>query len=120
MSDGTDPQSVYMTLLRAQEEVEALQRWDEYLHVEQRELKTVHATIAERAADAPAALAKGLRHTEPPLTEAIRTRLRVIDDELSRLESRVEAAQEHLRTCEEALRAVGGPKVVSGGTHVPR
>lgn len=100
-------EAAYFTLLRAREEVTALQRYDEVLHDEARRLdrfRTEGAALAERA---DRRLLRALTHTDGPLAEAIAQRQRVIADERARVPDRLAAAEAFVSECEathDALR----------------
>lgn len=93
-------QAAYFTLLRAREELDALRRYEEFLYAERDRIARFAAAgdaLDERVDDR---LRRALRHTDGPLTRALRERLGAIDDELAHLPERVEAAEAYVRDCE--------------------
>lgn len=104
-------EAAYFTLLRARDEVQALQRYGEVLHDEQRRLHRFRAEGAAVAARVDRRLLRALRHTDGPLDEAVEARSAVIDDERARLPERIAAAQAFVTEAEadhEALRSGRG------------
>lgn len=86
-------QAAYFALLRAREELEALQRYGEYLEAERRRLAATVERRRELVSDVDPRLARALRHTDEALDKAVELRRRVIADELRRLPGRIEAAE---------------------------
>lgn len=86
-------EAAYFTLLRAREEVQALTRYGEVLHDEERRLRrfrTEGEAIADRV---DRRLLRAIKHTDGPLQEALDTRLAVLADERVRLPDRIAAAE---------------------------
>lgn len=103
-----DAEAAYFALLRAKDEVTALQRYDEYLGDEARRLRRSLSEADALATQAPARLHRRLAHTDAALAEAARLRLEVIAEERRRLPEQIEAAQAWVAECEaehERLRA---------------
>jgi hypothetical protein len=95
-------EAAYFTLLRARDELTALQRYSELLD---QEVQRLHRFRAEGAAlfdRADRRLLRPLRHSDGPLQEAIDQRLRVIADERDRLPDRMAAAQAFVDEAEAA------------------
>lgn len=103
-----DVEAAYFAVLRAREDLTDLQRYDEHLRDELRRLARFLAETRAAAEDAPRGLRRRLRHTDDPLHDAVRQRREAAADELSRMDTRIEAAEAYVRECEaehERLRA---------------
>lgn len=101
-------EAAYFALLRAREEVADLHRYEEYLRAEAQRLRRTSSEARALAEQVDRKHRRRLRHTDQPLDDAVRTRLEVIADELSRLPERLAAAEAHVEECErehERLRA---------------
>lgn len=92
--------AAYFALLRAREELDGVRRYDEYLRDEARRLRRSLAEGAALADTVDRRLRRPLRHTDQPLEEAIRTRLAVIEEELSVIPEREAAAAAYVDECE--------------------
>ena len=100
-------EAAYFTLLRAREELSALQRWEEFLADELRRMRRFDREGAALDDTVDRRLRRALRHTDGPLKEALDARAAAIRDEQARLPDRVAAAQRFVEECErdhEALR----------------
>jgi len=93
-------EAAYFALLRAREDLAELEHFREYLDDELRRIRrfmsegaALEDTVAQR-------FRRRLSHTDRPLTDALRTRQRVIEDELERLPDRVTAASDYVADCE--------------------
>ena len=107
---GNEVEAAYFTLLRAREEVAALQRYEEYLVAEAQRLRRTTSEAAALLTQVDPGLVRPLRHTDRPLEEVVRARLGAIDDELQRLPDRIAAAEAYVEDCEREharLRAGG-------------
>jgi len=93
-------EAAYFTLLRAREELDGVRRYGEYLREESRRLRRFLAEGEALADTVDRRLRRPLWHTEPPLVEAIRARLAVIDEELGELPEREQAAERFVAECE--------------------
>lgn len=80
-------------MLRAREELAALQRYAEFLEAERRRLQRFTAEGDALDAHVNPRLRRGIAHTDGPLATAIRQRLEVIAGELERLPDRIAAAE---------------------------
>jgi hypothetical protein len=93
-------EAAYFTLLRAREELAGLRRYDEYLRDDRARLRRFTAE-GEALSDAvDRRYRRALGHTDEPITEALRARLRVIEEELARLPDRLSAAEAFVDECE--------------------
>jgi hypothetical protein len=101
-----DLETAYFSLLRAREELAALQRYDEVLLAESQRLRRSRSERVALLEQADARLLRALRHTDDPLDRAVDTRLAVIDDERARLPARIEAAAAHVDDCEREHTAL--------------
>ena len=106
MARGDDEQAAYFALLRAREELAALQRYAEYLVAERSRIDEFVARGAELDETVDTRLRRALRHTDEPLGEALELRRRVIADERRRMPERIEAAQAYVDECEAAHAAM--------------
>lgn len=105
----SEVESAYFALLRAREDHTDLQRYEEHLRDELRRLTRFMAETRAAADDAPPRLRRRLRHTDDPLADAVRARQEAVRDELARMEERLEAAADYVRSCEAAhLRLQSG------------
>lgn len=106
-----DVEAAYFALLRAREDETDLQRYGEYLHDEVRRLRRVRSELDAAAGDAPGRLRRRIAHTDGALSKALQVRLEVVDEELARLDQRVDDARAYVAECEHthaALRAAAG------------
>lgn len=106
MTRRDDEQAAYFALLRAREELAALQRYGEYLVAERARIDDFVASGAELDETVDPRLRRALRHTDEPMGEALELRRRVIADERRRLPERIEAAQAYVDECEAAHAAM--------------
>lgn len=93
-------EAAYFTLLRAREELDALRRYEEFLAEEGRRLRRFTSEGEALAEAAALRLRRPLRPSEELITEAVRSRLAVIDDELGRVPDRLTAAEAFVTECE--------------------
>ncbi len=106
MGRQDEEQTAYFALLRAREELAALQRYQEYLVAERARIDGFVAAGTELDGTVDQRLRRALRHTDEPLGEALELRRRVIADERRRLPERIEAAQAYVDECETAHAAL--------------
>ena len=106
MARKDEEQAAYFALLRAREELAALQRYEEYLTAERARIDAFVAAGSELDTTVDRRLRRALRHTDEPLGEALELRRRVIADERRRLPERIEAAQAYVDECEVAHAAL--------------
>lgn len=103
-------EAAYFTLLRAREELTALQRYEEYLHEEQRRLRRFVREGAALIDQIDPRLRRLITHTDEALERALREREGVLQDELAHLPERIQAAEAFVEECEREhaqLRANG-------------
>ncbi len=103
-------EAAYFSLLRAREELDDLRRFEEYLGDEIRRLRRFMSEGAALEDDLHKHLRLRLAHTQQPLGEAVQGRIETCQDELSRMEARVLAAEAFVAESEsrhERLRAAG-------------
>lgn len=108
MARRDDEQAAYFALLRAREELAALQRYTEYLTAERARIDRFVADGVELDTTVEPRLRRALRHSDEPLGEALELRRRVLADERHRLPNRLEAAQAYVDECEAAHAARRG------------
>ena len=89
-------QAAYFTLLRARDELESLQRYQEYLRGERERLVASADERQTAAQSIDRRLRRALRPTTELLDKAVEQRLRVIEDELRRLPDRIDAAKRYV------------------------
>ena len=106
MARRDDEQAAYFALLRAREELAALQRYAEYLVAERARIDEFVARGTELDETVDGRLRRALRHTDEAVGEALELRRRVIADERRRLPERIEAAQAYVDECEAAHAAM--------------
>lgn len=106
MARRDDEQAAYFALLRAREELAALQRYGEYLVAERARIDAFVAAGSELDQTVDTRLRRALRHTDEPVGEALELRRRVLADERRRLPDRLEAAQAYVDECETAHAAL--------------
>lgn len=106
MTRRDEEQAAYFALLRAREELAALQRYGEYLVAERARIDAFVERGTELDDTVEPRLRRALRHTDEPVGEALELRRRVIADERRRLPERLEAAQEYVDECEAAHAAM--------------
>jgi hypothetical protein len=104
-----ETEAAYFALLRAREELTALQRYGEFLEAEQRRIHRFVADGDALDAHVDRRLRRRIAHTDAGLADALRTRLETIAGELERLPDRIEAAAAYVEECEqEHARLRGG------------
>jgi len=96
-----ETEAAYFTLLRAREDLAALQRYEEYLADEVRRLRRFVSEGEALADPVDPRLRRGVRHTEQPLLDAVKRRLDVLADERARLPQRIEDAASFVTDCEQ-------------------
>ena len=107
MTGRDEAQAAYFALLRAREELQLLERHDEYLRAELRRLRR---TVAEERAlrdAAPAGPRRPLRASDEALEEVVERRAALLEDELERLPARLAAAADFVAECERTSRLLG-------------
>lgn len=103
MSARSEYEAAYFTLLRAVEERDDLLRYRELLHAERDRLDGVGAATSATDEALPRRLRRPLAQTAKPLLEAVGRRREVVLEELRRIDERVDAAEAHVRECEEEV-----------------
>lgn len=106
MARRDDEQAAYFALLRAREELAALQRYAEYLAAERQRIDAFVAAGTELDTTVDPRLRRALRHSDEPVGEALELRRRVLADERRRVPDRIEAAQAYVDECETAHAAM--------------
>lgn len=96
-----ETEAAYFTLLRAREDLAALQRYEEYLADEVRRLRRFVSEGEALADPVDPRLRRGVRHTEQPLLDAVKRRITVFTDEQARLPQRIEDATAFVAECEQ-------------------
>jgi hypothetical protein len=93
-------EAAYFALLRAREELDNLRRYEEFLRAEGQRLRRTTREGQALLDQVDRRLARAIRHTDQPLTDAIDARLRVLAEELARVPDRIDAAQAFVEECE--------------------
>ena len=101
-------QAAYFTLLRARDEVTALQRYDELLAEEARRLERQRREGEALAAQADRRLWRALADSQRVLDEAVDLRLRVIAEERAQVPERRAAAEAYVQECEQVYERQRG------------
>jgi len=108
MAERSERETAYFTLLRARDELSGLERYHEYL---QAELRRMRRSTQEDEALRGTALDRYrriLRGSDDELATAFERRAALIDDELLRIPTRIEAAAAYVHECERLLEMLGG------------
>lgn len=100
MPGRDEVQAAYFALLRAREEVQALQRYEEYLQEEQRRIARFVAAGDALHARVDRRLRRGLSHTDEALDQALQRHLGAVADELAHLPERLDAARAYVAEAE--------------------
>jgi tRNA G26 N,N-dimethylase Trm1 len=99
-------ETAYFALLRAREELAALQRYEEVLRAEAQRLRRSRSEGEALIEQVDPRLLRAIRHTDAALEKAVEARLAVVEDERVRLPARIEAAAEHVDERERAHTAL--------------
>lgn len=102
MGARDEVETAYFTLLRARDELEALRRFEDVLRDDRRRILRFQAETTELSERTAPRFRRVLHHTDQPLTDALRVRLTVIEEELGRLPDRIAAAEAHVEESERA------------------
>jgi hypothetical protein len=108
MAERSERETAYFALLRAREELDALRRYEEHLGDELRRLRRSEREETALRASVQAKMRRVLRASDDELTEVIGRRGALIEDELTRLPSRIEAAERFVVECERHHDVLGG------------
>jgi hypothetical protein len=106
--ERTEREAAYFALLRARDELTNLSRYEEYLHAEAQRLRRSASEGAALAASVPEPARRVLRTSDTDLAELLERRLRIIEDELTRLPERLRAASAYVEECERTASLLGG------------
>lgn len=101
MAGRDEVETAYFALLRAREELQDLQRFEEVLRDDRARIKRFLAETVELSERTASRFRRVLRHTEEPIADALKMRQAVITEELDRLPDRIEAAEAYVREAEE-------------------
>lgn len=100
MRPRDEVETAYFALLRAQEELADLQRYEEYLGDEVRRLRRFLSEGRAHEDTIAGPYRRRIVHTQRPLQEAVESRIETCTDELGRMESRMLAAESFVQECE--------------------
>jgi hypothetical protein len=106
--ERTEREAAYFALLRARDELTVLSRYEEYLHAEAQRLRRTASEDAALAAGVDDRARRVLRASDLDMAEMFERRLRLIDDELSRLPERLAAASAFVEECERTASLLDG------------
>jgi len=106
--ERSERETAYFALLRAREELSSLRRYEEHLGDELRRLRRGEREEAALRSAAPAQMRRILRGSDTELAEVIERRIALIEDELSRVPARIEAAERFVTECERHHDVLGG------------
>lgn len=108
MGERTERETAYFALLRAREELSALQRYREHLSDEARRIRRVGREEQALRTAVPERMRRVLRPSDGELTEVMQRREALVEDELARLPARIEAAEMFVAECEHHHDVLGG------------
>lgn len=108
MPERSEREAAYFALLRARDELADLRRYEEHLGDEVRRLRRAEREEAALRAAAPERMRRILRSSDGELTEVVRRRIALIEDELVRLPERIGAAESFVAECERHHDVLGG------------
>lgn len=100
MGTRSDYDAAYYTMLRAIEERDALLRYRDYLQAEQARLDRFAEATRVAGEEVPRKIRRPVDQTAKPLLDAVGYRRNVVDEELTRLEERLAAAEAFVTECE--------------------
>ncbi|MEE8603704.1 hypothetical protein [Euzebya tangerina] len=107
MSQQSEYDAAYFTLLRAREDLDHLTRYTEFLETELARLATFAATIDTGAEDIPRKFRKLVDSTDKVVIEAIGRRRAIVLSERDKMPDRIAAQEAFVAECEaeaDALR----------------
>ena len=108
MGERTERETAYFALLRAREELSALERYREHLDAELRRIRRAGREEQALRDDIPERMRRVLRPSDGELAEVMQRREALIEDELARLPVRIEAAEAFVLECERHHDVLGG------------
>lgn len=104
----TEVEAAYFALLRARDELSLISRYEEYLQHEGQRLRRGQGEASALADALSDRARRSLRSSDTELAEVVERRLRLIDDELSRLPDRITAASAYIEECERTHALLSG------------
>jgi len=108
MAERSEREAAYFALLRARDELNELRRYAEHLEEEVRRLRRSEREDAALRATVPPRTRRLLRASDDELGEVVRRRIALVEDERTRLPSRIMAAEAFVEECERHHRVLGG------------
>jgi len=108
VAERTERETAYFALLRARDELSALRRYEEYLTDELRRLRRAQREEEALRTAVPGAMRRILRGSDAELLETSERREALVQDELTRLPARIEAATAFVAECERHHDVLGG------------
>ena len=108
MGERAEREAAYFALLRARDELDALGRYRDHLEAEARRLRRSRAEEEALRTLVDPRLRRPLKASDEALTEVVTRRLALVEDELTRLPARLEAALAFVGECERTSRLLGG------------
>lgn len=101
-----EAEAAYFTLLRAREELAALQRYEDHLRDEARRLRRGSAEAAALTTPVDARLRRPFAASDEELARVVSARLDLVEDELERLPARMASAAAFVDECEAVHRGL--------------
>lgn len=108
MAERSEREAAYFALLRARDELSALQRYAEHLDDEVRRLRRAEREEAALRDGVPPRMRRALRTSDTELADVRSRRIALLEDERMRLPDRIEAAESFVRECERHHDVLGG------------
>lgn len=106
MSRKSEYDAAYFTLLRAQEELGHLRRYQEYLQEERGRLAAFAKAVDDDAEVVPRKFRRLVDSTSKPLLEAVGRRRAIVLSEQDRMPDRIRAQEAFVIECEEEVAAL--------------
>ena len=108
MAERSEREAAYFALLRAREELSALQRYAEHLDDEVRRLRRAEREEAAIRDGVPPRMRRALRASDTELADVRSRRIALLEDERMRVPDRIAAAEVFVRECERHHDVLGG------------
>ncbi len=100
MRPGDEVEAAYFSLLRAREDLERLQRFQEFLADEVRRLRRFTSETQAHEHEVDPRMRRRLSHTRQPLADAVLQRIETCQDELDHMPDRILDAEAYVTSCE--------------------
>lgn len=103
MSQKSEQDAAYFTLLRAREELDHLRRYQEYLDDELERLEGFMTAVDSAGDVVPAKFRRMIDSSAKPLLEAVKTRRSLVQSERQKVPERVSAQESFVYECEDEV-----------------